>query len=62
MSVSYSRRHLLAAEAARAPLWLVYPVDGRSPPQLFSGGLQQMVAHINALHSAQGVQFAGREL
>lgn len=62
MSVSFSRRRLVAAGAARTPLWLVYPVDGRSPAQLFSGGLQQMVAHINALHSEQGVQFAGREL
>jgi hypothetical protein len=46
----------------RTGLWWVYPVDGRVAPALFSGSLKQMVAHINALHSAQGVQFGGREL
>lgn len=48
-------------------VWWVYSGDGGSgdggvPPRLFSGSLQEVVAHINALHSAEGVSFAAREL
>ncbi|CAN5381544.1 hypothetical protein BH10PSE6_BH10PSE6_10360 [soil metagenome] len=46
----------------RVTVWWVYRGDGRVPPRLFSGSLQEVVAHINSLHRAQGVQFAAREL
>ncbi len=43
-------------------VWWVYSGDGGVPPSLFSGSLQEVVAHINALHRAQGVSFAAREV
>lgn len=43
-------------------VWWVYSGDGGVPPKLFSGSLQEVVAHINALHRAQGVSFAAREV
>jgi hypothetical protein len=42
--------------------WCVYREDGGIPPKLFSGSLQEVVAHINALHRVEGVSFAAREV
>jgi hypothetical protein len=43
-------------------VWWIYSGDGGVAPRLFSGSLQEVVAHINALHRAEGVSFAAREL
>jgi hypothetical protein len=45
----------------RTRLWLVRRIDG-SGWHIFSGSLEEMVAHINALHIESGVQHAAREV
>lgn len=45
----------------RALIWLVCRVDGYGL-HLFSGTLEEMVAHINCLHVSTGTQHVARKV
>ncbi len=48
-------------DKARSPLWLVRRIDGTGW-HLFSGELEEVVVHMNALHSASGQAHAAHEV
>ena len=48
-------------DKARSPLWLVRRIDGTGW-HIFSGKLEEVVRHMNALHRASGQTHAAREI